>query len=171
MGLIFTHILRLMGVRTVIAIDRLDWRLVWSQRYGADYVIDASKEHVVEVVKELTKGIMADFVVEAVGSIDALRTAAYLPGHGRRLLVFGVPHYASQAFPWYHVFREEIQIHTSVGPQCGEFFQIAVDMVLDHRASGLTELVRPRLPWHRAVEAFEMYAEPARDSLKLALEL
>jgi threonine dehydrogenase-like Zn-dependent dehydrogenase len=171
MGLIFTHILRLMGARTVMAIDLLDWRLEWSKRYGADTVIDASREDVVEVVKELTNGKMLDFVVEAVGLVDSLQTAAYLPRHGGKLLVFGVPHYESQAFPWYHVFREEIQINTSVGPECGEFFQTAVDMVLDDRASVLTELVRPRMPWDRAPEAFEMYAKCAKDSLKLTLEL
>lgn len=171
MGLIFTHILRQMGARSVVAIDLLGWRLAWSQRYGADHVIDASREDVIKLVRELTKGEMLDVVVEAVGSVDALKSATHLPGHGKSLLVFGVPHYEAQAFPWYHVFREEIQISTSVGAQCAEFFQNAVDMVLDDRASALTELVRPRMPWHKAPEAFEMYARPAKDSLKLTLEL
>ena len=171
MGLILTHILRLMGASTIIAADLLDWRLEWSKRYGADHIIDASKEDVVEVVKKLTNGKMVDFVVEAVGFVDSLKTAAYLPKHGGRLLVFGVPHYELQEFPWYHVFREEIQINTSVGPQCGEYFQKAVDMILDDRASVLTELVRPRMPWDKAPEAFEMYAECAKDSLKLTLEV
>jgi L-iditol 2-dehydrogenase len=170
-GLIFTHILRLMGASTIIATDLLDWRLEWSKRYGAAYIIDASREDVVEVVKKLTDGKMVDFVVEAVGLVDSLKTTSYLPKHGGRLLVFGVPHFELQEFPWYHVFREEIQINTSVGPQCGEYFQTAVDMVLDDRASGLTELVRPRMPWDKASEAFEMYAECARGSLKLILEL
>lgn len=170
-GLILTHILRLMGASTVIATDLLDWRLEWSKRYGANHIIDASKEDVVEVVKELTNGKMVDFAVEAVGFVDSLKTAAYLPRHGGRLLVFGVPHYELQEFPWYHVFREEIQINTSVGPQCGAFFQTAADMILDDRASTLTEMVRPRMPWDKAPEAFEMYAECAKDSLKLTLEL
>ena len=76
-----------------------------------------------------------------------------------------------QQFPWYHVFREEIQINTSVGRECGEFFQTAADMVLDDRASALTEMVTPRMPWDKAPEAFEMYAERAEGSLKLTLEL
>jgi threonine dehydrogenase-like Zn-dependent dehydrogenase len=171
MGLIFTHVLRLMGASTVIATDLLDWRLEWSKRYEADYIIDASKEDVVKVVKELTKGQMVDFAVEVVGYVDSLKTAAYLPKHGGRLLVFGVPYYESQEFPWYHVFRQEIQINTCVGPECGQFFQAAVDMVLDDRASALTEIATPRMPWDKAPEAFEMYAKCARDSLKLTLEV
>ncbi|MCH8119465.1 MAG: zinc-binding dehydrogenase [Planctomycetes bacterium] len=171
MGLIFTHVLRLMGASMVIATDLLDWRLEWSKRYGADHIIDASKKDVVKVVKELTNGKMVDLAVEAVGYVDSLKTAAYLPRHGGRLLVFGVPHYELQEFPWYHVFRQEIQINTCVGPECGLFFQTAADMVLDDRASALTEMVTPRMPWDKAPEAFEMYAECAKDSLKLTLEV
>ena len=171
MGLIFTHILRLMGASMVIATDVLDWRLEWSKRYGADHIIDASKKDVVKVVKELTNDEMIDFVVEAVGYVDSLKTAAYLPRCGGRLYVFGMPHFELQEFPWYHVFRQNIQINTCVGPECGPFFQTAVDMVLDDRASALTEMVTPRMPWDKAPEAFEMYAECAKDSLKLTLEV
>ena len=171
MGLLFTHVLRLMGASTVIASDVLDWRLEWSKRYGADHIIDASKEDTVEVVKELTDGEMIDLVVEAVGYVDSLKTAAYLPKQGGRLYVFGMPHYELQEFPWYHVFRQNIQINTCVGPECGVFFQTAANMVLDDRASALTEMVTPRMPWDKAPEAFEMYAECAKDSLKLTLEV
>ncbi len=171
MGLIFTHVLRLMGASMVITTDLLDWRLEWSKRYGADHIIDASKNDVVKVVKELTNGKMVDLAVEAAGYVDSLKTAAYLPRHGGRLLVFGVPHYELQEFPWYHVFCQEIQINTSVGRECGEIFQTAADMVLDDRASALTEMVTPRMPWDKAPEAFEMYAERARGSLNLTLEV
>jgi threonine dehydrogenase-like Zn-dependent dehydrogenase len=171
MGLIFTHVLRLMGAREVIAIDVLDRRLEWSKRYGANHIIDASRQDVAKVVKELTNTQMVDFTVEAVGSPDALKTAAHLSKHGGRLMIFGVPHYEIQEFPWYHVFRNEVQITTSVGPDCGLFFQTAVDMVSDHRSSSLTEMVTPRMPWDKAPEAFEMYARCAKDSLKLTLEV
>ena len=171
MGLIFTHVLGLMVAGAVIAADVLYWRLEWSKRYGADHVIDSSKRDVVQVVRELTDGKMVDLAVEAVGFVDSLKAAADLPKHGGRLFVFGMPHYESQEFPWYHVFREEIQINTCVGPECGAFFQTAADMVLDDRASALTEMVTPRMPWIRAPEAFEMYAECAKDSLKLTLEV
>lgn len=170
MGLIFTHVLRLMGAGTVIAADILDWRLRWSKRYGADYLVNTSKENAVKAVQDLTDGQMVDLAVEVVGDPETLQTAAHLPGHGGRLLVFGVPHCQSQEFPWYHVFREEIQINTSVGRECNEFFRVAVDMVLDDRASALTEMVRPRMPWDKAPEAFEMYAARAEGSLKLVLE-
>jgi L-iditol 2-dehydrogenase len=171
MGLVFTHTLRLMGARRVIVSDKLDWRLDWSRRFHADAVINASKENVVERVKELTNGELVDFAVDAAGEEASLIDAAMSIKNYGRLLVFGMPDYNMQKFPWYRVFRANIQISTCVGPECGAFFQTATDMVCDYRASILIDMVTPRMPWDKAPEAFELYAEPAKDVLKLTLEL
>jgi threonine dehydrogenase-like Zn-dependent dehydrogenase len=169
MGLIFTHLLKLFGARSVIASDRHAWRLKWAKHFGADHVVDASKEDMVEVVKDLTGGGMLDFVVDASGSVSALQTAAMLPKRFGRLLVFGMPHFNSQEFPWYSVFRRELQIITSVGPECGDYFQTAADMVVDGRSSILRDMVFPRMNWDEAQKAFELYTTCAPDVLKLTL--
>jgi S-(hydroxymethyl)mycothiol dehydrogenase len=148
------------------------WRLDWSKRFGVTDTIDASAVDVVEAVKEKTSGEMVDFVVEAVGHADALITAAYLPKRQGRLYVFGVPHHDMQQFPWFHTVANETEIITSMGPECMEYFQNAVDMIVQGRTD-LVDMVTPRMPWDRAAEAFEMYANPAnaKDSLKLTLVL
>jgi threonine dehydrogenase-like Zn-dependent dehydrogenase len=169
MGLIFTHLLKLFGARTVIVSDKHAWRLKWSKHFGANHAIDASKEDMVEAVKELTNGDMLDFVVDASGSISALQTAAMLPKRFGKLLVFGMPHFNSQEFPWYSVFRRELQIVASVGPECGDFFQTAADMVVDGRSSILRDMVFPRMKWDEAQKAFELYTSCAPDVLKLTL--
>ena len=171
MGLIFTHTLRLFGARKVIAIDPIDWRLNWSKRFHAEAVIDSSKQDAVEAVKEFTKGELCDFVVDAAGTEASLQTAAYCTKKFGRLLMFGMPHFDMQEFPWYHVFRANVQVNTCVGPECGDYFQTATDMVLDFRASALTSMVTPRLPWDKAAQAFEMYATHAKDAIKVTLEL
>ena len=170
MGLVFTHLLGRLGARQVIGIDLVAWRLDWAKRFGATDVVDASKADVVEAVRELTGGEMVDFCVEAVGQVDSLTTAALLPRHFGRLMVFGVPHHDTQEFPWSHVFRHEMEIVASVGPRCTEFFQNAVDMVVGGQVD-LGAMVTPRLPWDQAPAAFEMYANPAdhEGSLKIAL--
>ena len=171
MGLVFTHTLRLLGARSVIAIDKLDWRLDWAKHYHADAVIDASKENVVEAVEELTKGEKLDFVVDAAGTEHSMQNAVRIIKKYGRMLLFGMPDYDMVVFPWYHVFRANIQINTCVGPECGAYFQIAADMVLDDRASCLVDMVTPRMPWNKAPEAFELYAASGKDVLKLTLEL
>jgi threonine dehydrogenase-like Zn-dependent dehydrogenase len=59
-----------------------------------------------------------------------------------------------------------------MGPLCMEYFQNAVDMIVQGRVD-LAAMVAPRMPWERAAEAFEMYANPenAVGSLKLTLVL
>ncbi|MGA2034709.1 MAG: zinc-binding dehydrogenase [Thermoguttaceae bacterium] len=172
MGLIFTHLLGRMGASQVIGIDRVEWRLRWSRRFGATDVIDASREDVIERVRMMTGGKMVDFCVEAVGRPDALAVAARLPRRQGRLYVFGVPHHETQEFPWFFTVGNETEILASMGPECMEYFQNAVDMIVQGRLD-LAAMVTPRMLWERAAEAFEMYAEPekAEDSLKITLVL
>lgn len=170
MGLIWVHLLGRMGASQVIGIDVLDWRLEWSRKLGATDVVNAGTEDVVESVRELTGGAMVDFCVEAVGLPESLMTAAHLPRPHGRLCVFGMPDFQTQEFPWHHVFRNSLDLFTIVGPECGAFFQTAMDMVVQGRVN-LGDLVTPRMPWEKAPEAFEMYANRARDTLKLTLEL
>ncbi len=172
MGLVFTHLLGRMGARQVIGIDDVGWRLKWSRKFGATDTIDSSQGDVVEAVKALTDGEMVDFCVEAVGKPAALTTAAFLPRRQGRLYVFGVPHHDRQEFPWFHTVGNETEIITSMGPECKEYFQNAVDMIVQGRTD-LVDMVTPRMPWAKAAEAFEMYADPAHaeGSLKLTLVL
>ncbi len=170
MGLIFTHLLGRMGAKQVIAVDEVGWRLRWAKRFGATDVVDSSQVDPIAAVKELTGGELVDLSVEAVGHPDALMTAAMLPKRLGTLFVFGVPHHDTQAFPWWHSVCNETKILTRMGPECMEFFQTAVDMIVEGRVD-LTDMVTPRMPWDKAPEAFEMYANPAEheDSLKLTL--
>jgi threonine dehydrogenase-like Zn-dependent dehydrogenase len=172
MGLIFTHVLGRMGASQIIGIDRVAWRLRWARRFGATAVIDSSRENVVQQVRELTGGKMVDFCVEAVGSPEALALSAKLPRRQGRLYVFGVPHHDNQEFPWFHTVANETEMLTSMGPECMDYFQTAVDMIVQGRVD-LTSMVTPRMPWAQAEEAFRMYADPSRveDALKITLIL
>jgi threonine 3-dehydrogenase len=172
MGLIFTHLMGRMGARQIIGIDKVGWRLPWAERFGATDLIDSSKEDAVERVKELTDGEMVDLSIEAVGHPDALALSAHLPRRQGRLYVFGVPHAESQEFPWFHTVCNETEIITSMGPECKEYFQNAVDMITSGDVD-LAAMVQPRMAWEEAPKAFQMYANPAEaeGSLKLTLVL
>lgn len=171
MGLIFTHMLRLFGATKVIALDTIDWRLEWAKRFRADGTVNPLQVDAINSVKELTNGELCDFVVDAAGSEASLQTSALIIKKYGRLLVFGMPHAEMQQFPWLHVFRNNIQINTCVGPECGPYFQTALDMMLDWRASELASIVTPRMPWAKAPEAFEIYAAHTKDAIKVTLEL
>jgi len=173
LGLIFTNLLAHMGAAQVIGMDPVRWRLDWSRRMGATDAVDASAENVVDAVKELTSGRVVDLAIEAVGSPESLNTSAYLPRCGGRLCVFGMPRDDLEGFPWFHATGNDVQITTCrSGDRATAFFPVAVRMVVE-RQTEVADLVTPRMPWERALQAFDMYANPARHegALRITLEL
>jgi threonine dehydrogenase-like Zn-dependent dehydrogenase len=77
-GLAATVAARLRGAGYVITIDVVPWRLEMSTRMGADAALDATQVNVVEEVRRLTGGWMADVAIEAVGMPDTFLTALRL---------------------------------------------------------------------------------------------
>jgi S-(hydroxymethyl)mycothiol dehydrogenase len=82
---------RLAGARTIIAIDRDPKKLAWAKDFGATHTIDASKEDVVERVKELTDGNGADICIEAVGRPEVLEQAFFARDLAGTVVQVGVP--------------------------------------------------------------------------------
>jgi threonine dehydrogenase-like Zn-dependent dehydrogenase len=170
MGLIFTSLLRHMGARQVIGIDLLAWRLEWARRFGATDVVDASKAEPVAAVRDLTRGEMVDLSVEAVGFPEPVATAVKLVKRYGKVCVFGVPRYDDIPFPVERFFRGELEMVSSVGPECSEFFEAAVGMLVDGQLD-LSAMITHRLPWGEAQRAFDMYADRADGVLKVVLEV
>jgi len=72
----------------LIAIDTNDYRLELAKKYGATHTINPKKENAVKYVEELTKGRMADFLIEGTGSPVVLESGIdYLKQGGNAHLV------------------------------------------------------------------------------------
>ncbi len=67
MGLNILQLSRVSGAGVTIGVDIKPTNLKLSRLLGADYPIDASKEDVVAIVKDLTHGLGADIVFECAG--------------------------------------------------------------------------------------------------------
>jgi threonine dehydrogenase-like Zn-dependent dehydrogenase len=73
-GLSATVIGVAMGAR-VIAVETSPERMKLAKEFGADAVIDASKEDAVEALKELTRGVGVDLSLDCTGAAAARRAA------------------------------------------------------------------------------------------------
>jgi L-iditol 2-dehydrogenase len=73
-GLLHIQLLRHQGAFTVM-VGLLDHRLDVAKKLGANVVIDASREDIEQVVREVSDGRGADIVVNAVGKAAVLRQA------------------------------------------------------------------------------------------------
>ncbi|MER6825058.1 zinc-binding dehydrogenase [Streptosporangium sp. NPDC000563] len=77
--------------RRIIAIDTNPGKLAVAERFGATHLIDASRQEPGERVRELTDGMGADVVLDAVGGPATFATADGLRAPGSRLVIVGAP--------------------------------------------------------------------------------
>ena len=82
---------RLVGARTIIAVDLDATKLEWARGFGATHTVDASKEDAVEAVRALTEGHGADVCIEAVGRPEVLAQAFYARDLAGTVVQVGVP--------------------------------------------------------------------------------
>ncbi|MGH8928966.1 MAG: zinc-binding dehydrogenase, partial [Acidimicrobiia bacterium] len=74
----------------VVAIDLADSRLDAAKRFGADVVINNTREDPTELLKAMTEGLGADVAIEAVGIPDTFELAARLVRPGGTVANVGV---------------------------------------------------------------------------------
>jgi S-(hydroxymethyl)mycothiol dehydrogenase len=79
------------GARRVIAVDVDPRKLEWARGFGATQTINSLETDPVEAIKELTDGVGADVVVEAVGLPETYRQAFFARDLAGTLVQVGVP--------------------------------------------------------------------------------
>lgn len=88
-GLLVIQTLRLSGCGRIVAVDLDTDRLALANRLGADVVVDAAADDVVEVIKNMSGGRGADVAFDAVGIDASLKTALSSLRKGGALTLIG----------------------------------------------------------------------------------
>lgn len=164
MGQIHIMLARNFGAKTVIGADMIPFRLNKALEFGADHVIDVSKENLIEGVKRLTKDFMADIVIAGPNSADAMKNGIEIAARGGTVVLFtpAKPNEMLNIDPNYIYFRD---INISTSYSCGpddtreslEFIQKGIVTA--------KKLVTHRFSIHETNKAYRITAE-ARNSLK-----
>jgi S-(hydroxymethyl)mycothiol dehydrogenase len=79
------------GARTVIAVDVDARTLELAKQFGATHTVNSRETDAVEAIQQLTDGLGADVVIEAVGRPDTYRQAFYARDLAGRVVLVGVP--------------------------------------------------------------------------------
>jgi len=82
---------RLVGARTIIAVDTDDTKLNWAREFGATHTVNATELDVVETIRDLTGGYGADVVIDAVGRPETWEQAFYARDLAGTVVLVGVP--------------------------------------------------------------------------------
>jgi threonine dehydrogenase-like Zn-dependent dehydrogenase len=170
MGLLFSHMLSNLGARTVIAMDKLDYRLEVSRSMRATHTLNVDRDDPVAAVREITGGKMADLVVEVVGhQVDSLDFCMRMLRRLGTLLFFGVPdEEVYQNFPVGRFFRQNLTMISSVGPNVVPNFSLARDMIAQGRIN-VAPLVSHVLPFQEMQRAFELFVDRKDGAIKVVL--
>lgn len=171
-GLFFSYLLKRAGAARVIVSDLNETRLALAPRFGADVAVQAGADNVTEAVRDHTGGEGADFVVEAVGTRQALLQSVDLARPGAGLLLFGLPDTA-EPVPWnfHDFFRKKLVAWSAYGAQeeAGQHsFRLALELI----ASGAIDvkpLLSHTLPIERVDEAVGLAADRQRDAVKVSI--
>lgn len=170
-GLLFDSCLAHLGAARIFGIDVHPSRVARSCEFGATdgfVTRDAVGRDAIDHVAELTRGEMADLVVEAVGHEEQqFNLAAALARDKGRVLFFGIPPEQIDAVAFEAVVRKSLTIHTSVPSDLRPFVHIAQRAIKQGRLHP-SRLITHRFPFAQIQQAFETYRD--RQGLKVLID-
>jgi L-iditol 2-dehydrogenase len=91
-GLLAVAVAKALGASPVVLTGTRDKRLAIGKELGADRVINIGNENPVDVVKQLTGGIGADYVIECAGSEATIDQAIHMTNRGGKICLAAFPH-------------------------------------------------------------------------------
>ena len=91
-GLLAVAVAKALGASPVILTGTRSKRLAIGKQLGADRVVNITEENAVDVVKELTGGIGADYVIECAGTEETVDQAIHMVNRGGKLCLAAFPH-------------------------------------------------------------------------------
>lgn len=170
-GQMFCASLRNLGARRIIGIDKIEARTALALKMGANAVINNSRQDPLAEVLRITEGQLPDVVIEAVGhSEQVLNLCGELCKYRGDIMYFGVPPERLDAVAWRPIWRKNITVHTSVGPDFTRDFPLAMRWQAEGRID-LRPLITHRFPLSQVQTAYEIYCERKDGSQKVFIDL
>lgn len=163
-GIAFIQGAKAMGAGKVIAIARNDYRLERARGFGADILVNTTRENPEDAIMELTRGMGADTVIEATGAAPIISMVHRVVRRAGRIILYGLPSEdARNEYPVKDIIMNQLEVHGIVGNP--EVWEPLLDMV----ASGairLKEMVTHVYPLDKIQEAFASLEKPGENVLK-----
>ena len=152
------------GAERIIGADMVPFRLQKAEEFGADEVIDVSKDNLLDSLKELTCGEMADVVIVGPNNVDAMKQGMAAVAAGGRVLFFTPARPGDNlSIDPNDLYFRDINIITSYS--CGPTDTADALEIIEEGIVKAEQLVTHRFPIEKTADAFRLTAE-AKESLK-----
>ena len=120
---------RRLGAGRIIALGRHADRTAIARTFGATDVVPARGEEAVAAVRELTGGVGAHAVLEAVGTEESMRTAIAITRDGGAVGYVGVPHGGSAGVDIGEMFNRNVALRGGVAPARAYIPELLADVL------------------------------------------
>jgi len=166
-GIILSVLARRAGARLITS-DLYAERLTIASSFGLRLTIEASRQNVLECVRELTEGRGADAVILAVGGNCLIRTAMDASRPGGRILLFAQTQHSEAVIDPAVICVDEKTLVGSYSASV-DLQEESVRFVM-HREMDLERLVSHRFPLSASTEALDLAAHPQPSSMKILIQ-
>lgn len=111
-GISYIQAAKINGAGKIIASVRGKERIEYAKHFGADVVIDAEHENVLERVMEETDGVGCQVVMDAAGSVDSIMLCFDASAVGADVFFYGIPSKdAKIEFPYMKMMMKQLRLH------------------------------------------------------------
>ena len=164
MGQMHVLLAREFGAGKIIGADMVPFRLEKALNFGADHVIDVSREHLAEGVEEITNGMLADTVIVGPNSVGAMQEGIATVARGGTVMFFtpAKPGEMLVVDPNALYFKD---IRVSTSYSCGPDDTLTALGFIRQGVVTASKLVTHRFRIEETGEAYRLTAD-AKDSLK-----
>jgi threonine 3-dehydrogenase len=152
-GILAAQALVAAGLNTVIT-DLMDVRLDFARKYSGARVVDIRKEDPVALVKEMTHGRGADFVIEMGANQNALDAAFDLIRIRGTVVTIGSFNGPVTFNPFFKMTRREVRLQSVIGRN-GETWRRMVQLIEADKVN-LKPMVTHILPMEEYAHGFEL---------------
>lgn len=170
MGLLIARMLSNLGAKSIIAADAVEYRLRAAEKMGATHTVNVADTDLKVAVEEITKGAMADLVVEVVGhQMDTINTCLRLVKRNGTVLAFGVPDEKIYNIRYSDFFRRNVTFIGSVGLDVQNDVPLAMDMLRQGRID-VSPMITHHLPFTDAQRGFELSLHKKDGAIKIIFD-
>ncbi len=166
-GILHLKLARAKGIEKIITTDISEARLKQAREFGADAIIDASKDILTEF-KKLNENRTPDVIIVCTGALSAANQALECVGPGCTIIFFAVPKPGINIeIPINDYWRNEVTLMTSYGA-APEDLDEAYQWIKSKKIE-VVDLISHRFPLTKAGEAFKVVCK-ADNSMKVVIE-
>ncbi|MBN6753080.1 zinc-dependent alcohol dehydrogenase family protein [Kocuria palustris] len=154
-----------MGAERIIAMSRHESRQKLAREFGATDIVTERGDDGVAKIKELTGGLGAHSVIEAVGTQEAMLQAIKSTRPGGHVGFVGVSH--GVELPGDLLFGSTVHLHGGPAP-VRRYLPELIQLILDRKIEP-GKVFDQRLPLEEAAEAYRLMDQ--REAIKVLLEV